>query len=177
MSHTPLELSSSIFSILQHRKCFPIVRHAPFREQLSSPGPAPRSPDAHMLHAAERSSCPCLTRRSSVAVLLICSAWDAADATPPSAGWHPHSSKTPTTTAPQTPHPCVRETGGTSHAVRARADSPDRSVLASAPVGPGSSTVAPRARCAAPRLATRTWVRRAVGRDHRLPGLATDRGG
>jgi transposase InsO family protein len=37
-----------------------------------------------------------------------------ADATPPSAGWHPYSSKTPTTTAPQTPHPCVRETGGTS---------------------------------------------------------------
>jgi hypothetical protein len=44
------------------------------------------------------------------------------------------------------------------------ADSPDRSVLAIAPVGPGSSTVALRPRCAAPRQATRTWVRRARSR-------------
>jgi hypothetical protein len=62
-------------------------------------------------------------------------------------------------------YPTLRAAAGGGVACGAgAADSPDRSVLASAPVGPGSSTVALRARCAAPRLATWTWVRRARSR-------------
>jgi hypothetical protein len=57
-------------------------------------------------------------------------------------------------------YPTLRAAAGGAVACGAgAADNPDRCVLASAPVGPGSSTVALRPRCAAPRLATRTWVR------------------